>query len=720
MATVVLVASLLLVLAYWRTAQQRGMVNAEAEFQASSRQAVAMLEQRVINYELLVRGGASLQASLPQPSRSQWQRYVAGLVLSERFPAVQALGFALDVEPGQLGALQLALPGVAWGGADPVALASERLHAVVLYVAPEVGPNLKAAGVDLADDAARLRAMELSAARGELRMSEPVPPIVAAQGAQADEFALFGPVYASRDPGAAAPQPQVLRGWVFVQVKLKRFVSVALDELGRDDPMRIVDVTGDGQQRVLYADDAFAGLEAAGLPAAQRPAFTYNLPMEVMGRRWRVEFESAPLAEVRDGIPGLRATLISGLLGALLVFAIALGLARTQSRAQARATRMSASYQRSEQRFRSAMQYSAIGKALLDRDGRILDANPALAQILGTSQDALVGSLLGQHFVDGEHETVRTVEREALAGGGAFRTTRRLRRSDGGVRHASLVFASVPGEDGEEGFASLVQVEDVTERLRAEARIQALNRTLEARVALRTRELSHANQELEAFAYSVSHDLRAPLRSIDGFSRLLAERHRDAIGPDGVDHLQRIRNASARMSELIDALLKMSRVSRGELRHAEVDLSAVAREVVNDLRNGDPGREVAVDIQPGLRVHGDPALLRNLMENLLGNAWKFTRGVAGARIEVGRSGSGEFHVRDNGAGFDPEYASKLFRPFQRLHSEQEYAGHGIGLASVKRIVERHGGSIRAEGRPGHGATFRFFLPTERDPAQAGP
>jgi len=433
-----------------------------------------------------------------------------------------------------------------------------------------------------------------------------------------------------------------------------------------------------------------------------------SLRLDIMGRHWRVDFESAPMAEVRNAIPGLRTTLLAGVLGSLLVFGIALNMARTQSRAEALAAQMSDSYRRSEQRFRSAMRYSAIGKALLDRDGRIVEANPAMGQILGINEMALVGSMLGQHFVDGEYDTMRTVEREALSEG-AYRVTRRLRRSDGDVRHASLTFAMVPGEVGEH-FASLVQVEDVTERMRAEARVQALNRTLEARVALRTRELSHANQELEAFAYSVSHDLRAPLRSIDGFSRLLSERYQDAIDVSGQDYLKRIRNASARMSDLIDALLKMSRVSRGELKYAQVDLTAMAHDIAADLRNSEPSRQVAFDIAPGLVAQGDPALLRNLMDNLMGNAWKFTRARKDARIEVGGNAEGEFFVRDNGAGFASEYAAKLFRPFQRLHTEAEYAGHGIGLASVKRVVERHGGRIRAEGEVGKGATFVFGLP----------
>ncbi len=712
LATVILVASLLLVLAYWRNVHQRGLRDAEADFQFSNRQVVRVLKQRLILYELLVRGGGSLQASLPRPSRAQWQRYVGGLDMGRRFPSVRALGFALDVSPEQLGALQLALPGLGWEAPEAGDRAGPDLHATVLYAAPQRGDNLRIPGIDLADDPGRRAALKRSADERALRISGPVRPLVAAAGAHESGFVIFAPVHAdasadgvTSDAGTAPPALS-LRGWVFLEVDSRRFVGDALQALEREGRLRVVDI-GDGQERVLHAEPGFLGSRAAAVQASARPAFVQSVEFDVLGRRWRVDFESDPLPEVRASIPGLRTTLLGGVAGSLLVFGIALSLARTQVRAQALAMRMSESYRRSEQRFRSAMQYSAIGKALLDRDGRILEANPALAQILGSPQEALVGTTLGQHFAEGEHDSMRTIEREALAGG-AYRVTRRLIRSDGDVRHASLTFAMVPADVGQ-GFASLVQVDDVTERLRAEARVQALNRTLEARVALRTRELSHANRELEAFAYSVSHDLRAPLRSIEGFSRLLAERYRDAVDETGRDYLQRIRNASARMSDLIDALLKMSRVSRGELKYAEVDLSAIAREVAAELRNSEPARRVEFDIEPGVVVHGDPALLRTLMDNLLGNAWKFTRGRDDARIAVGIGANHEIFVRDNGAGFAREYAAKLFRPFQRLHSEAEYAGHGIGLASVKRIVERHGGTIRAEGAVGQGATFWFSL-----------
>ncbi|MGN6513897.1 MAG: sensor histidine kinase, partial [Lysobacteraceae bacterium] len=390
---------------------------------------------------------------------------------------------------------------------------------------------------------------------------------------------------------------------------------------------------------------------------------------------------------------------------------VILSLARTRERAENLAERMAESYRRSEVRFRAAMQFSAIGQALLDRRGHIVEANASLARILGTSRERLVGTSFGSHFVD-EADPIRTREMEAMPEG-VVRTTRSLRRTDGDVRQAQLTFAPVPGDLGQD-IARLVQVEDVTDRVRAEAQVLALNRSLEARVATRTHELTVANRELERFAYSVSHDLRAPLRAIDGFSRLLGERYAGALGDDGREYVARVRSAAARMGELIDSMLKMARLSRGDLRLRDLDLSRMAAELVAELRASEPHRNVEADIQPGLVAVGDPGLARSLLQNLLGNAWKFTRQREDARVAFGRTPAGEFFVRDNGAGFDPAYADKLFRPFQRLHSQAEFAGHGIGLASVKRIVERHGGSLRAEGRPGEGATFYFTLP-ERAP-----
>ncbi|MBN2147430.1 MAG: PAS domain S-box protein [Anaerolineales bacterium] len=235
---------------------------------------------------------------------------------------------------------------------------------------------------------------------------------------------------------------------------------------------------------------------------------------------------------------------------------------------------------------------------------------------------------------------------------------------------------------------------------------------LEKRVEERTAELVAVNQELEAFSYSVSHDLRAPLRAIDGFSQALLEDYMACLDDVGQDYLRRVQGASRKMGQLISDLLKLSRLTRGEMRHEQVDLSAIATEIVAELRSTQPERQVSFIIAPHLVTNGDPHLLRVALENLLGNAWKFTSKQEIAQIEFGSKPVGHemvYLVRDNGAGFDMTYASKLFGAFQRLHSLAEFEGTGIGLATVQRVIHRHGGRIWAEGQVGVGAVFYFTL-----------
>jgi light-regulated signal transduction histidine kinase (bacteriophytochrome) len=263
-------------------------------------------------------------------------------------------------------------------------------------------------------------------------------------------------------------------------------------------------------------------------------------------------------------------------------------------------------------------------------------------------------------------------------------------------------------EDSNRGLAH-----EVAERRRAEAEIQRLNTELEKRVRERTAQLETANQELEAFSYSVSHDLRAPLRAIDGFRQALLEDFPQNVSPEARRYLLRIQSSTQRMGQLIEDLLKLSRVSRGSLECHKVDLSALARQVANDLQQRDPARPLDVSVWDGLSADADPRLLRGALENLIGNAWKFTSKTAAPRIEVGAirdGGQATFFVRDNGAGFDMAYASKLFGAFQRLHAANDYTGTGIGLATVQRIVHRHGGRIWAEAQVGKGAVFYFTLP----------
>ncbi len=366
----------------------------------------------------------------------------------------------------------------------------------------------------------------------------------------------------------------------------------------------------------------------------------------------------------------------------------------------------------SERRWRAIFERSVSGIALSNLNGDILESNLAFQRMLGYSGE----ELHHMRFSELAHpedlpEELAGVEKLFNGEENFFTMEKRYLRKNGNLLWANMTAALIPGENGDPCFG-LAIIDDITERKKAERVLRQINSELEQRARQRTAELEAANRELESFSYSVSHDLRAPLRAIDGYGHLLEMDYASQLEGDGQVLLSNIRQATQKMGHLIDDLLKLSRVSRAEMTIAPVNLSAITGQLLRVLAEQEPERQVQIEVEAELWVQGDASLLQVAMDNLLRNAWKFTSKTGQPFIQVGALKEARpiiYYVRDNGAGFSMQYADKLFIPFQRLHSADEFEGTGVGLATVQRVIQRHSGRLWAESAPGKGATFYFTL-----------
>lgn len=374
-------------------------------------------------------------------------------------------------------------------------------------------------------------------------------------------------------------------------------------------------------------------------------------------------------------------------------------VARQANQMAANLDRLTRESQKAGERFRGLLESAPDAMVIAGEDGRISLVNAQTEKLFGYARSELLGReveiLLPERYRENLPRHRADFFRDPRTRSMASELELSCQRKDGSEFFVEISLSPLQTA---EGILVSSAIRDVTERKRVE-------------VALK-----HSNQELEAFSYSVAHDLRAPLRGINGFAQALLEDLGDKLDEDSRDLLTRIGAAAGRMGQLIDALLSLSRVSRVELRNESVDLTQIADAIIRQLQATEPDRGVDFVNQPAVVADGDPSLLRAVLENLFANAWKFTSGRAPARIAFGatqKDGRTVYFVQDNGAGFDMAYANKLFAPFQRLHQASEFAGTGIGLATVQRIVRRHGGDIWAEGRVNHGASFHFTLSTPK-------
>ncbi len=375
-------------------------------------------------------------------------------------------------------------------------------------------------------------------------------------------------------------------------------------------------------------------------------------------------------------------------------------------------------------KFSLAIEHSPVSVVITDAAGAIEYVNAKFAEATGYTREETLGrqpSILKSGCMP---DKVYADLWQTLQRGQEWHGELLNRKKNGELFWEDTSIA--PLKDAQGRISHFVAVkEDITRRKRAEEVISNHGMELERRVAERTHQLQESNRELEAFSYSISHDLRAPLRGINGFAGLMAENCQGCGKTESLEYMARIQRASVRMGNLIDDLLDLSRLTRSAIRIGRVDLAAMARSILDELAAAQPSRQMQIDIQDDLLVNGDATLLQDMLENLLGNAWKFTAGrepahiAFGCREEAGEKGERVFFVHDNGAGFDMKYADKLFGAFQRLHGINEFDGNGIGLAMVQRIVALHGGRVWAEGVLGEGAIFYFTLGAGLPAAEQG-
>ena len=370
----------------------------------------------------------------------------------------------------------------------------------------------------------------------------------------------------------------------------------------------------------------------------------------------------------------------------------------------------------SEEKYRNLFETMEQAVVYQGADGKVISANPAAERILGVALDEMTGRTSHDSRWEAIHEDGSPFPGDEHPAMVALRTGEPvdgvimgIRHHESGARRWIYISATpqfLPGED--KPYQVFAAFSDITARKHYEEELKRYADQLENR----TRELTAANQELETFSYSVSHDLRKPLRHIDGYIQIIQQEHAESLNKSAAGYFDRVRNSVSIMNQLIDGLLVLSRVTSAELAQTEVDLSAQARKVADSLSSESPDRKAEFRIADGLKATADPRLMHLVLENLIGNAWKFTQERDHTLIEFGCEKDGKetiYYIRDNGVGFDPAAAERLFIPFSRLHSESEFGGTGIGLATVKRIINRHGGNIRAAGEPDKGATFYFTL-----------
>lgn len=705
-AWLTLVASLALTGWAWHLAKADAEQEARSRFDFRVSELKSAVRARMQAYEQVLRGARALFEASDVVTRNEWHAYVKSLRIEESFPGIQGVGFARRIAPAELEAhtAQIRAEGFPDYSVHPAGNRSE--YTSIIYLEPFDWRNRRAFGYDMFAHPVRRDAMEQARDTGEMAISGKVTLVQETDKDVQAGFLMYLPVY--RQAAAADTverRREALLGYVYSPFRMRDLMTGII---GRDldsVDLEIYDGNELSRSALLYDSNP-----ARGTRLDERPAFENVETLDINHHPWTLLVTSLPPFEATIPRQKSRLMLQGGTAISLLLFMLVWSQVRLRKRAMALAGDITAALKESREQFRAVAETANAAIVSAGAQGRIVYFNDAAQRMFGYPEREAVGqplTLLMPERFQAQHQAGF----ERLLSTGESRLIGKTielagRRKDGSEFPIEISLANWTTAKGT-FFTAILH--DTTERRRAEEQIRRLNGELERQIA----QLAAVNRELEGFSYSVSHDLRAPLRAIDGFARFLEEDYGDKLDEEGRRLLGVIRESSRKMGQLIDDLLAFARLGRTSVSSQGIDMTALANEVLKGIREAGDAQAATCSIGAMPPARGDRSLLHQVWMNLLDNAVKYSRTKDHPVVEAGgysAAGENVYYVKDNGVGFDMQYAGKLFGVFRRLHSPEQFPGTGVGLAIVQRIVAKHGGRVWAEGKVDEGAAFYFSLP----------
>jgi PAS domain S-box-containing protein len=660
--------------------------------------------EQINQNEVVLKGVAGVFAATDEVGQEEWSAYFEYQQIVTEHPGIRDAAFAKVVQPSELAEHLEKLRAEGHLEYRVWPEGERELYTPAVFVAPFTENYRAGLGFDLYSELVRRATMERARDSGAAAISGKMTIMTETGLDPPMGFVMVLPVY---EKGAQLASPEERRaaiiGYVSSFFRIEELMAAIFSNPVQEIGLRLYDGTELSQESLLY--DSHFQPEA---DHDRHPLFTSTETIDLYGHQWTMVFISMSAFEAVADRNSHWAILGAGLLISLLIFFYLKNMQQMSAVLRKSEEALQANYAL----LRIAGETAKFGGWSVDLSSNIVIWSDQVAEIHGLPADYSPPLSEAIDFYAPEwREKIAEVFTMCTEKGISYDEELQIITPKGQRVWVRAIGEAVRDESGKI-IKAQGSFQDISEHKQDEAEIRKLNEELEQRVKERTYELEESNKELTAFAYAVSHDFRAPLRALNAFSANLTEMYGDRLDEKGLHYLDRIRKASLYMSELVDDLLQLSRIIRTDLKRQSIDISELARDIINNIKTTKPERQIKVKITPGLTAVGDFNLLKLALENLIDNAYKFSALESRPVIEVGSTSTeGEiaFFVRDNGVGFDMAYAAKLYGTFQRLHGADEFPGTGIGLATVQRIINRHGGRIWAESEVGKGATFYFTL-----------